>query len=65
MSSLSVETVSRIQIEVMSGATWDERSDQVPSTDEARKMWDGIARNLAAMRAKGQGADVLHEIQIE
>ena len=60
--TLSVETVSRIQIEVMSGASWNERSDQVPSTDEARQMWDDISRNLADMRASGGSADVLHEV---
>ena len=62
--TLDMQQVSRIQVEVMSGRAWEQRTDAVPGTDEAHQMWDKIAADIAQGEAKGWVADVPSELPI-
>ena len=65
MSDLTHEQVIRIAAEVSSGSSWDERTDQVPDTAEAREMWDRIAANVADIVARGHSVDLPHELSAD
>lgn len=59
--ALDVKQVARMQCEVQSGSTWEQRTAQVPDTAEAREMWAVIAREVAAIVARGGTVDVLSD----
>ncbi len=59
--TLSVELVARMQCEVMSGSTWEQRTARVPDTPEARDMWDRLTIAVAEHVAAGHRVDVLSD----
>lgn len=59
--TLTVAQVARIQFEVQSGATWDQRTGQVPDTAVARDMWQRLAAAVAEHTAAGQVLAVLSD----
>ncbi len=59
--ALDVAQVARMQCEVQGGATWDQRTAQVPDTPEAREMWDRLTVSVAEHVAAGHTLDVLSD----
>lgn len=51
--TLTVAQVARMQCEVQSGATWEQRTAQVPDTAEAQDMWAGLTSSVAEHAAAG------------
>lgn len=62
--TLDMEQVIRMQVEIMNGRTWENHTAAVPNTDEAHEMWDKIAADTAAGKAKGWVAEVPNELPI-
>ncbi len=51
--TLTVEQLARMQCEVQRGATWQQRTAQVPDTAEARELWDRIPLRSPSMSLPG------------
>lgn len=62
---LTHEQVIRIAAEVSSGSSWEQRTDQVPDTAEARDMWDRISADIEQAIAKGYTIELPHELAID
>lgn len=56
--TLTTTQVNRMLVEISLGRTWEQRSEQVPTTEEAREAWEQIAVEVAEMTAKGIFIDV-------
>lgn len=59
--TLTVAQVARMQCEVQSGATWQQRTAQVPDTAEAQDMWERLTTSVAEHVAAGHTLDVLSD----
>lgn len=62
--SLEMEQVIRMQVQLTNGVTWENRSSDIPDTDEARQLWGKVEAELAEGRTKGWIPEVPKEIQI-
>jgi hypothetical protein len=49
-------TAVQIQVEIMQGKTWEDRSSAIPDT--ARELWDSIAADIEQAVAKGYTIDI-------
>lgn len=59
--TLTVSQVARMQAEVQSGSTWEQRTEQVPDTTEAQTMWNALTTSVAEHVAAGHTLDVLSD----
>lgn len=53
-----------MQLDLMLGRTWADRSAGIPDTPEARATWDRIAAQLAEGQARGWVAEIPGEVEI-
>lgn len=61
----TADNVIRIQMEIMSGFEWGDPRSKVADTVDNKRVWDGVARDVAAMTAAGITPEVPYEVDLD
>ena len=57
--------IIRIQQEVMSGFEWGDPRSTVDQNDANRATWEGVASDIAAMKAAGITPEIPFEVDLD